>query len=111
MIPKANCVTWRIGLSGQQKKKNNHFVPQSYLERFCSVSDRQVALFNLKSGRVVKTAPIKLQCARDYFYTKNPIFEGQFSILEGHQKRLFEKIITENYVPAFGTEDHHMLLS
>ena len=98
-------------MSGQQKKKNNHFVPRSYLERFCSVSDRQVALFNLKSGRVVETAPIKSQCARDYFYTRNPIFEDQFSILEGHQKRLFEKIITENYVPASGTEDHHTLLS
>jgi hypothetical protein len=100
-----------VGLSGQQKKKNNHFVPQNYLERFCSVSDRQVALFNLKSGCIVKTAPIKSQCARDYFYTKNPIFEDQFSILEGHQKRLFGKIITENYVPASGTEDHHTLLS
>jgi hypothetical protein len=62
-------------VSNQPKKKNNHFVPQSYLRRFCSVSERHVGLFNLKSGRTVETAPIKSQCARDYFYTKNPIFE------------------------------------
>lgn len=100
-----------VGLSGQQKKKNNHFVPRSYLKRFCSVSDRQVGLFNLESERVIETAPIKSQCARDYFYTKNPIFENQFSIIEGRQKPLLEKIIAENYVPASGKEDHHTLLS
>lgn len=69
-----------------------------------------MALFNLKSGRVVETAPIKSQCARDYFYTKNPIFENQFTILEGKHSPLLERIITESYVPESGTEDHHTLL-
>lgn len=94
-----------------QKKKNNHFVPQSYLKRFCSVSDRQVGLFNLKSRRIVETAPIKSQCSRDYFYTKNPVFEDEFGKLEGTQKRLFEKIISEEYVPEPDSSDHHALLA
>jgi hypothetical protein len=98
-------------VSNQPKKKNNHFVPQSYLRRFCSVSERQVGLFNLKSGHTVETAPIKSQCARDYFYTKNSIFEEQFSTLEGQQKSLFDRIISEQYVPKHGSDDHHALMA
>lgn len=94
-----------------EKKKNNHFVPRSYLVRFKSVSERQVGLFNLKSGLIVETAPVKSQCSRDYFYTKNPVFENEFSKLEGEQKRLVTKIIDEEYVPAHDTSDHHLLLS
>ncbi len=98
-------------MSRQQKKKNNHFVPQSYLERFCSVSDRQVALYNFKSGLTVETAPIKTQCSRDYFYTKNPIFEETFSKIEGAQKRLFAEIIATEGVPAPGSSDRSALSS
>jgi hypothetical protein len=83
-------------------KKNNHFVPRSYLKRFCSGSERQIGLYNLKSGRIVDSAPIKSQCSRDYFYTKNPIFEDQFSKLETRQKDLLGKIIDTRSVP-----EHH----
>ena len=99
------------GVSEQTKQKNNHFVPQSYLVRFHSVSERQVGLYNLKSGRMIEIAPIKSQCARDYFYTKNPVFEKEFSKLEGRQKQLFERIVGENYLPEGNSEDHHALLS
>jgi hypothetical protein len=96
-------------MSPNQKNKNNHFVPQSYLERFHSVSDRQVALYNLKSGRTIETAPIKTQCSRDYFYTRNPIFEDRFSEIEGRQKRLFAEIITKESVPATGSIERSAL--
>jgi hypothetical protein len=75
------------------KFKNNHFVPQRYLKRFRSVSDRQVGLYNLKSARTVEGAPMKTQCSRDYFYTKNPVFEQEFTKLEGNHERLFERIV------------------
>jgi hypothetical protein len=93
-----------------EKKKNNHFVPKSYLVRFKSASDKQVGLFNLKSGLIVETAPIKSQCSRDYFYSKNPVFENEFIKLEGQQKSLFTKIIGDTYVPALDTSDHHAVL-
>jgi hypothetical protein len=96
-------------LSSQPKKKNNHFVPRSYLQRFCSGSDRQIALYNLKSGRTVEAAPIKSQCSRDYFYTKNPIFEQNFSKIEGEQKRLLSDIIASQSVPAHGSSDRGLL--
>lgn len=96
-------------LPGQTKKKNNHFVPQTYLRRFCSVSERQVGLYNLKSGRAVETAPIKSQCARDYFYTKNPIFEDRFSEIEGLHKRLFSNVIENEQVPPPGSPERSEL--
>jgi len=75
------------------------------------VSARQIALFNLKSGRVVETAPIKTQCSRDYFYTKNPIFEKEFSKIEGAQKKLFTKILTTKILPEPETQDRRALSS
>ena len=98
-------------MPGEPKRKNNHFVPQSYLKRFKSVSEMQVGLFNLKSGLIVETAPIKSQCSRDYFYTKNPVFEQMFGDLEGQHKRLVTRILEEDYVPGPLSNDHHSLLS
>jgi hypothetical protein len=98
-------------MAKQPKKKNNHFVPQSYLRRFRSVSDKQVGFYNLKSGLGREIAPIKSQCARDYFYTKNPKFEDEFGKLEGIQKALFAKVIEDYYVPQAGSPDHSALLS
>jgi hypothetical protein len=84
-------------LSSQPKKKNNHFVPRSYLRRFCSGSDRQIALYNLKSGQT--------------FYTKNPIFEEGFAKIEGEQERLLSQIIASQSVPARGSVDRGLLSS
>ena len=93
------------------KKKNNHYVPQSYLRRFRSISDRQVGLFNLKSEHHVETAPIKSQCSKDYFYTKNPVFEDEFSKLEARQNQLFDSIVEDETLPAKDSEDDHHLLA
>jgi hypothetical protein len=98
-------------LPSHQKKKNNHFVPQSYLQRFCSVSERQIGLYNLKSDRTVETAPIKSQCSRDYFYTKNPFYEDKFTEIEGAQNRLFNNIIVSQSMPAHGSADRGLLSS
>lgn len=98
-------------MSKQQKKKNNHFVPKSYLKRFNSQSENQVGLFNLKSGLIVEGAPVKSQCARDYFYTKNPVFEDKFMELEGKQGALLDRMTADRYVPARESDDHHTLLA
>jgi hypothetical protein len=50
----------------------------------------------------VEAAPIKSQCSRDYFYTKNPIFEQSFSEIEREQNRLLSDIIASQSVPARG---------
>ena len=96
-------------MSSQPKKKNNHFVPRNYLRRFGSGSNRQIALYNLESGRTVEAAPIKSQCSRDYFYTTNPIFEESFSKIEGEQERLLSDIIATQSFPAHGSSDRSLL--
>ncbi len=79
--------------------------------RFRSASDKQVGLFNMKSGLTVETAPIKSQCSRDYFYSKNPIFENEFTKIEVQQKQLFARIIDQKYIPSLNSRDHHDLLA
>ena len=74
------------------KKKNNHFVPKSYLRRFCSKNDKQISLYNIKSDKTIEVAPIKSQCSRDYFYTKNPVFENDFAQIEARQKIILDKV-------------------
>jgi hypothetical protein len=96
-------------LASPPKKKNNHFVPRSYLRRFCSQTDRQIGLYNIKSGRVVEAAPIKSQCSRDYFYTTNPIFEEQFGKIESAQDRLLSNLISLQMVPGHETSDRSLL--
>jgi uncharacterized protein YehS (DUF1456 family) len=91
------------------KFKNNHFVPQRYLKRFRSLSDKQVGLYNLKSDRIVEGAPMKSQCSRDYFYTKNPVFEREFTKLEANHETLFERIIADEFVPTAGSYDRSTL--
>jgi hypothetical protein len=89
--------------------KNNHFVPRRYLKRFRSVSDRQVALYHLKSRRIVETAAIGDQCYRNYFYTKNPAFETTFTTLENSHEGLYERMIAEEFAPIPETPDRHTL--
>jgi len=93
------------------KAKNNHFVPQSYLRRFKSLSDKQVALYNIKSGKTIPGAPIRSQCSRDYFYTKDRRFEDEFGRMEGRQAALLNQLEGTKQIPAAGSRDHHDLLS
>ena len=64
---------------------------------------------NLKSGHTVETAPIKSQCSRDYFYTKNPIFEQEFGKLEAENDRLFERMIAIESVPVPASLERRIL--
>jgi hypothetical protein len=98
-------------LTKKQKKKNNHFVPQSYLKRFRSLGERQVGLFNLKSGLTIEGASVKTQCARNYFYTKNPVYEDKFMALEGKQSALLNQMTADTRVPKRDSDDHHALLA
>jgi hypothetical protein len=93
------------------KKKNNHFVPRSYLRRFQSDSDREIGLYNIKSGRVVGHAPIKSQCSRDYFYTNNPKFEDAFGVIEAEQKTLLNDIATSQAIPPAQSHERVSLYS
>jgi hypothetical protein len=100
-----------MGPSSQPKKKNNHFVPRSYLKRFCPGKGKQIALYNIAADLIVPRAPIKSQCSRDYFYTKNPVFEDAFGDIEGDQRTLLDEILRTERAPSLATMEHARLMS
>src|SRR6185312_1508132 len=60
---------------------NQHYVPKFYFKLFNGGEPRINALLT-KDGRIVRSAPIKGQCARNMFYGSVEI-EKEFSRLEG----------------------------
>lgn len=54
---------------------------------------------------------MKSQCSRDYFYTKNPIFEDEFAKIEGRQKILLDEILSSRSVPQQGSRRRSELSS
>jgi Protein of unknown function (DUF4238) len=96
-------------VSRSPKKKNNHFVPRSYLRRVSSLSERQIGLYNIPSDREVEGAPIRSQCSRDYFYTKDPSHENRFAVLEREQARILDAIIRSVTLPPVGSDDRKLL--
>ncbi len=88
--------------------KNHHFVPRFYLRNF-SRSERSIDLFNLKSGRLIKSAPIKGQCSRDYLYGKDAQHEKSLSEVEGEIAAMFRSILYHRRLPGPFTAGHFLL--
>lgn len=88
--------------------KSHHYVPRFYLRNF-SQSGKNVDLFNIDSQRLIKNAPIKGQCCRDYFYGKNPDNEKSLSAVEGQVAELFRIINEQVRLPHYFTAGHLLL--
>jgi hypothetical protein len=58
------------------ENKLQHYVPKCHLRPFCSEEgSAAINVFNIERSKVFQNAPIKGQCARDYFYGKDLILE------------------------------------
>lgn len=88
--------------------KSHHYVPRFYLRNF-SRSGKSVDLFNIDSERLIKNAPIKGQCCRDYFYGKNLEHEKSLSSAEGEVATLFKIINEQVRLPNKFTAGHLLL--
>jgi len=88
--------------------KSHHYVPRFYLRNF-SRSGKSVDLFNIDSQRLIKNAPIKGQCCRNYFYGKNPENEKSLSAAEGEVAQLFRLINQQVRLPHYFTAGHLLL--
>lgn len=65
-------------------RKNQHFVPRVLLRPFTDGGEgKSVNLYNIRSNRLIATAPVKGQCARHYWYGEDGVLEGILSKLEG----------------------------
>lgn len=79
--------------------KNQHFVPQCYLRPFGNKDQekaKSINLFNLKSHKLIKNAPIKNQCSHDYFYGKDLHIEKILHKFEGSYSELCKKILSNS---------------
>lgn len=88
--------------------KNHHFVPRFYLKNF-TASRKCIDLFNLKSGRLIKGAPIKGQCSRDYLYGKDAQNEKGLSEVEGEVAAVFRNMAQYCRMPQPFTAGHLLL--
>lgn len=88
--------------------KSHHYVPRFYLRNF-SRSGKSVDLFNIDGERLIKNAPIKGQCCRDYFYGKDLEQEKSLSSVEGEVATLFKIIMDQVRLPHKFTAGHLLL--
>lgn len=88
--------------------KSHHYVPRFYLKNF-SRSGKNIDLFNIDRGQLIRNAPIKGQCCRDYFYGKSPEQEKSLSSVEGEVATLFKIIMDQVRLPHPFTAGHLLL--
>lgn len=88
--------------------KSHHYVPRFYLRNF-SRSGKSINLFNIDSERLIKNAPIRGRCCRDYFYGKNPENEKSLCAAEGEVAQLFRLINQQVRLPHHFTAGHLLL--
>ena len=83
--------------------RNQHFVVRYYLRRFSFDDGKRIHLFNLASEKYIPEAPLKNQCAADYFYTKDLRGESTLTEIEGIAEDIFKRICDRKEIPeSFG---------
>ena len=64
--------------------KNQHFVPRCYLKPFTrDVAGQAINLLNLDRHVLIENAPVKHQCAGNFFYGEDLTFEQDLQQIEG----------------------------
>jgi len=92
------------------KKKNHHFVPKFYLRNFSYLNNKkEIGLYNTRSQFYFKTAPLKSQASKDFFYGTDGIIEDSLAELEGNLATVINNII-HNDSPDLNNEDLFSLL-
>jgi hypothetical protein len=83
------------------KKKRHHYVPQFVLRNFSS-DGGTVPTFALESNKVYDNAPIKGQCAEDYFYGREPHMENAFADSESKVSGILRAAAVGDVAPFLG---------
>ncbi|WP_158703143.1 DUF4238 domain-containing protein [Pseudomonas chlororaphis] len=78
--------------------KNQHFVPRCYLRPFTHRGEGlAISLFNIDRRRYIKSAPVKNQCSRDYFYGEDLVIERWLQRFEGSYAAGLSEILRVGY--------------
>ena len=89
-------------------KKNQHFVPKYYFRLF-SNNQKLISLLNKKTGKIIRDAPIKSQCSKDYFYGNEEI-ENALMGIENEHTKVIKKLIDDFDFTNFTEEEYLLLL-
>lgn len=81
-------------------KENQHYVPKFYL-RFFSFenNNKQIGIFNKDTGFYFKTAKLKTQGSKKYFYGKDGLVEDFLGDIENHLTPILKSIIDTEQLP------------
>jgi hypothetical protein len=82
------------------KKKWQHFVPRHYLKRFSFDGGRRIRLVRVHDGYYVSDAALAGQCAKNYFYSRDPKVEDHLAEIEGHSEAQIQKICEDEWMPT-----------
>jgi hypothetical protein len=77
--------------------KNQHFVPRCHLKPF--TLDGQglaINLYNLNRQQLIRNAPVKHQCSRDYFYGRHQELENAIQALEGDYANVIRRLVARS---------------
>jgi len=82
--------------------KNQHFVPRCALKPFSlEGTGKAINVFNVASMRLIKNAPVKGQCARDYLYAKDDLAAEKFlTEIEGRYAAAVRSLSADEVVTA-----------
>jgi hypothetical protein len=87
--------------------KNQHFVPKAHLKAFSVRGEgRAIHLFNLDRARVILNAPVKHQCALDYFYGQDERLEHAIQVVEGG----YAQCVSSLHHPGAVLRDFHVTM-
>lgn len=78
--------------------KNQHFVPQSYLRQFSIPKNSSaISIFNIDREKVIRSASIKKQCSKNYFYGEDLYIEKAFHPVESKYSAIVRVVSDNNY--------------
>jgi hypothetical protein len=78
------------------ENKLQHYVPKCHLRPFFSGNEgAAINLYSVGSDRLILSAPMKDQCARDYFYGKDKRLERALQDPEGSYATVVAKAAAE----------------
>lgn len=79
--------------------KNQHFVPRCHLKPFSLHEEgASISLFNVDRRRLIRNAPLKHQCAGDYFYGRDELLEKAIQGLESAYGQMLREVRQPGYV-------------
>ncbi|WP_295762435.1 DUF4238 domain-containing protein [Undibacterium sp.] len=76
--------------------KNQHFVPRCYLRAFTlDTGNAAINVFNIDRKRLIRNAPVKNQCSKDYFYGQDQQLEDAIQLIESGYANALRAVIAD----------------